>query len=114
MLESSKSKKIKRAVWNFRLGLFTFILFVAVMTINYFREELFGIVPGYAPHNFSFNLTFFIPANFFILICCLVVIIRTLFNWNKWSEARKRFWSLILTIPIILLWVVQIIRIASY
>jgi hypothetical protein len=44
------------------------LLFTLGLTINFFRRELFGIVPGYAPHNFGFNAFFFIPLTSFY--CC--------------------------------------------
>jgi hypothetical protein len=94
-----------KATRTLRMAIVTFGLFVGVMTANHFRLELFGIVPGYAPHNFGFNMLFFIPANLLIILGCFIVIARTLINWNHWRKPTQRIIPLCLTLPIIVEWI---------
>jgi len=66
--------------------------FFIILIINEFRYELFNIRPGYAPHNFGFNFTFFLPSTFLVLIGAFLV----LFNLDKSSNRRERNIRLIL------------------
>jgi len=71
------------------------ILLVIVLTVNEFRWELFEIRPGYAPHNFGFNIFFFVPATVIILYLALVVVIR-----NPKPENRKaKLYSILIVSP---------------
>jgi hypothetical protein len=107
-----KRQRISKEKWTFGIAAVAFTAFVHVMMINIFREELFGIVPGYAPHNFAFNMTFFLPANFLILVLSVGMLIRTLKNWSAWKNKKTKIAILFLTLPISLLWTWQIIRLA--
>ena len=74
-----------------------FILFVLIFFINYFRFELLGIVPGYAPHNFVFNLSFFLPALFISFCYSLFIFGNILIRWKKLPNLWIKFIMLILT-----------------
>lgn len=113
MNQTETIKASRKAIWTLRLAITSLVFFIVVLTINYFRLALFGVVPGYAPHNFSFNLLFFIPTNFLILIMALIVITRILNNWNNWGSLKERIIPLGLTIPIVGLWIFQIVRILN-
>ena len=39
-----------------------FLLHCVAQVVNYHREPWLGIKPGYAPHNFAFNLGFYLPS----------------------------------------------------
>jgi hypothetical protein len=101
-------RTIRTEKWTLKLAAFSFVSLVVVLAINHFREELFGIVPGYAPHNFSFNVSFFIPATLVILITSLISIVGTLYNWNKWRSLKYRMVPLVLTMPIVGLFLFRI------
>ncbi|MDF3079124.1 MAG: hypothetical protein K0S09_3013 [Sphingobacteriaceae bacterium] len=90
------------------------LLFTLGLTINFFRRELFGIVPGYAPHNFGFNAFFFIPFNFLLLLSSLFIILRTASLWTDSSAKKLKVQSLGLTLPIIALMLFQLLRILAY
>jgi len=88
------------------LPTFSLILLIITLIINELRFELFEIRPGYAPHNFGFNIFFSLPSTFLSLICSIIVIVRKTDTKNK----KSKFYSCLIVSPIILLWIWQIIR----
>ncbi len=40
----------------------SFLIFLVAQIVNLNRQAWLGIQPGYAPHNFAFNLSFYGPA----------------------------------------------------
>ena len=56
--------------------------FLAII-FGYFRKELFGIEPGYAPHNFSFNIGLILPLTFLSLFITFIIAIITFVRWKK-------------------------------
>jgi hypothetical protein len=87
-----------------------FGLFILSLIINFYRQELFGFHPRVAGHNFAFNLTFFIPINLIVLILCLTVITKTIVGWKTKENKKAKIIGLSLTIPIVILWTLQIIK----
>lgn len=83
-------------------------LFVLLLTLNYFRLELLGIVPGYAPHNFGFNILFFLPTLIVILIISGLVIGGVLGQWKKIARPRNKLIPLLLTVPIVALFFLRL------
>ncbi|GLB48745.1 hypothetical protein [Neptunitalea lumnitzerae] len=104
------NRKIK---WTFRMSLTSILLLTITLFINYFREPLFGIKEGYAPHNFSFNFMFFIPAKLISLGLGIAVIGRTIKHWTKWNFLNKKILLISLSSPVILLFVYQTIRLLT-
>ncbi len=43
------------------LAVGSFFLLLGVEVVNQNRESWLGVQPGYAPHNFAFNLSFYLP-----------------------------------------------------
>lgn len=101
----------KKLKWTFRMALTSFILLTFTLLINYFREPLLGVKEGYAPHNFSFNLLFFLPAILTSLGLGIAVIGRTIKHWKKWNNLSRKLIFIGLSSPIILLFIFQTIRI---
>jgi hypothetical protein len=58
MAYSRFTERFRRAAF-FALG--SLLLFLVAETVNFNREAWLGVTPGYAPHNFSFNLSFYLP-----------------------------------------------------
>lgn len=86
-------------------------ILIFALLVNEFREPLLGIKEGYAPHNFGFNFTFFLPAMLIALGLGLAVIGRTIKHWKTWTDLNKK-WTLIgLSVPAIGLWAFMILRI---
>ena len=63
-----------------------FLIFCAAQVINYYREPWLGIVPGYAPHNFAFNLSFYIPS---VLLSTCLVLISAIFYFHSVRTLRR-------------------------
>jgi hypothetical protein len=78
-------------------------LFSIALILNYFRYELFGVVPGYAPHNFSFNFSIFIPLTVSALLLSTHVNFRVLLYWSDRPNLLQKLLALLLTTPIIVL-----------
>ncbi|MFN6947251.1 MAG: hypothetical protein ACK4ND_20095 [Cytophagaceae bacterium] len=51
---------------TFIASIVALVLFSIALLVNAFRMELFGIIPGYAPHNFGFNILFLLPCLAFL------------------------------------------------
>ena len=87
--------KLKQGDLNFIISIFLLLSFIIVTTISVYRYEFFGIEPGYAPHNFGFNVTYILPSILIILILCLFVLLRTLIYWNRYTNKTKKIMALV-------------------
>ncbi len=86
-------------------------ILILTLLVNFLREPLLGVKEGYAPHNFGFNVMFFIPSMLIALGLGLAVIGRTIKHWKVWTNLSKK-WTLIgLSIPAIGIWTFLILRI---
>lgn len=86
------------------------ILILAIV-VNHLREPLLGIKEGYAPHNFGFNIMFFLPSMLTALGLGLAVIGRTIKHWKTWTDLYRK-WTLIgMSIPALGIWTFIILRI---
>lgn len=96
---------------TFRISIIALILFIISIIFSYYRQELFGFIPGHLPHNIGFNFKVFAPINLIALTLSLIAIIR---SWNRAMINGKkiRIISIGLTIPVFLFWIANIIRIA--
>ena len=83
-----------------RGALVAVLLYILLLTLNRFRLELFGIVPGYAPHNFVFNMLVFLPGVVIILVTCALVIGNTIRRWKSITLVKNQWIPLLLTVPI--------------
>lgn len=86
-------------------------ILILSLVINEFREPLFGIKKGYAPHNFGFNFLFFLPSMLFAIGLGFAVIGRTIKYWKTWEDLNKKLTLIGLSIPSIGLLIFMIIRI---
>ena len=110
-LTNKQKNKIK---WTLRLAFTSLGILIFALLVNEFREPLLGIQKGYASHNFSFNIMFYIPSLFISLGLSVVVIGRTIKHWRTWADLNKKLVLIGLSIPAIVFWtflVVQIILI---
>ena len=97
-------KKIKydRQKINLIVAIIALALILLANILNYFRLELFGVIHGYAPHNFAFNLTIFFPLNFFGILLSIITLTLTLGKWRKWTNIRMKWTTLIFNFIVIL------------
>jgi hypothetical protein len=98
--------------WDLALAVIAAILLLSALILNYYRYELFGVVHHNAPNNFWFNITFFIPLTVLSLSLSVIVNFRVFFNWADKPNKIKKLISLILTTPIIILFIASCLRLA--
>lgn len=95
----------------FRWAILADSLLIIALVVNYFRLEWLGVVPGYAPHNFSFNVVFFIPIVLTSTLISYFVAGQTLMNWRRLPNIGIKFLTVLMTAPIPILLLIQIIQI---
>lgn len=100
-LALTHKKKLK---WTFRMAYSSLGLLFFLWFVNEFRNYI-GFAKGYAPHNFAFNIGFFIPATFISMIIGITAIGRTIKYWKSWREIKKKWIIIGLSIPGIVFWV---------
>ena len=70
------------------------LLLLLAFILGFFRQQLFGVIPGYAPHNFAFNVILIFPLVFFSLLICFIVVIVINVKWKNLNLKYKIFGSL--------------------
>lgn len=84
---------------NLIFSIVSVITLMIALILNYFRTELFGVVKGYAPHNFGFNMTIFMPLSLLSFLTGIVSIIWLINKWRKRQNTGLKKLTLILSIP---------------
>lgn len=107
-MKTNENKKINSTLI---ISFVALVLFIISLIINFFREELFGFQSGIAGHNFSFNISFFIPINFIVIILCLFVLTKIFILKEFKTDKKNKIISLSLTLTILILWSLQLLRI---
>lgn len=62
------------------------LAFALIFIFGYYRSEWFGVIPGYAPNNFAFNVGLILPLTFVSFVLSVFVFSRALLNWKKRSN----------------------------
>lgn len=62
------------------------LAFALIFIFGYYRLECFGVIPGYAPYNFAFNVGLILPLTFVSFVLSVFVFSRALLNWKKRSN----------------------------
>lgn len=101
----------RKVIWTTRMAIGSLGILILVIVVNLFREPLLGIKEGYSPHNFSFNFIFFIPSLLIALGLSLSVVGRTIKHWKTWTDVRKKWILIGLSVPAIGLWSFLILRV---
>ncbi|MDA0177388.1 MULTISPECIES: hypothetical protein [Mesoflavibacter] len=92
-------RHIKKIKWTTRMAFSSLGILIIALLINEFRVPLFGIKKGYAPHNFGFNFTFFLPSMAIAIGLGFAVIGRTIKHWKTWTNLNKKLVLIGLSIP---------------
>jgi hypothetical protein len=95
---------------NLVVSIISLILIGAAIILNIFRYELFGVVPGNAPNNFSFNLTVFLPLSFFGLLLSSIALIMVFLKWRKWGNKKIRIFTIFFALPAMWLLILLVIN----
>ncbi len=94
--------------WDLGLAILSVLLLATALFLNYYRYEFFGVVPHSAPNNFWFNFTYFIPLTLASFLFSVIAFSRIIGNWKIRVEIRKKVITLILTIPIIVMFFLRL------
>jgi hypothetical protein len=84
---------------NLAFSFFSILALITALLLNYFRTELFGVIKGYAPHNFGFNMTYFLPLIFLSLLSAFVSLVWLRNQWKNRKNGKLKWLTLILNLP---------------
>ena len=99
-LELTHKRKIK---WTFRMSYCSLGLLIFLLLVNEFRNYI-GFAKGYAPHNFTFNIGFFLPSIFISMTIGIMAIGRTIKHWTNWTNLKMKWTIIGFSIPGIGFW----------
>jgi hypothetical protein len=99
--------------WTVGLAFLAFLLFILAEILNNYRSVIFNVTPGSAPQNFFFNMSFFIPINVIAFTLCIIMFFRTVKYWNIWKSRKLKYLVILLTLPIISIWLYGLIKILN-
>jgi hypothetical protein len=68
----------------------SFLVFLVAQIVNLNRQAWLGIEPGYAPHNFAFNLSFYGPVMLLALLLCVASIILYVAGIRRSKRDKQR------------------------
>lgn len=97
-MEQTNNNKIN---WTTLKALSSLLILIFVIIVNNFREELFGIKKGYAPHNFGFNFTVIFPLTVISFGLGLSAITGIIKHWKNWSDSNNKWILIALSSPAI-------------
>lgn len=84
---------------NLSISILSVLSLITAFALNYFRTELFGVIKGYAPHNFGFNMIYFLPLILLSLLSAFVSLIWLGNQWKKRPNRKLKWLTMILSIP---------------
>jgi len=93
--------RLKGDIINLILSILSLVSLTTALLLNYFRTELFGVVKGYAPHNFSFNITYFFPLSIISILTSLVSLIWLKNKWKHRQNKTVKWITLSMSLPAI-------------
>ena len=85
------------------------ILFVVTLLISEYRH-LFGVIKGYAPYEFAFNLIFFLPIMIIVLIIAIILFSKTISERKNYNNKICFYSTLLFNVPILLFWSWLLVR----
>jgi hypothetical protein len=94
----------------FNISLIVLLTFIGLHIISYYRS-IFGVIEGYAPYEFGFNILFFLPGLLFITILALIVSLKVKSKWSNYKNKKLKWFTLVVISPIILFWIYSFLRI---
>ncbi|KIC63890.1 hypothetical protein [Chryseobacterium taiwanense] len=85
-------------------GILNLIFFILILITPEYREY-FGVIKGYAPYEFGFNIEFFFPCMFILLIITIVIFWKTIEENKKYQNKTFFILTIAVTAPILILWI---------
>lgn len=95
-----------------KLSIIAFLMFVVIQTMSETRQ-FFGFDPNSLGSNLDWNFIFYYPMNLLILIICLIVLFRYLYNYKNWKDYSKQKWVIGLIFPFFIWWIYNIMKIVT-
>lgn len=93
----------------FHISILLLSSLIAVLLICHYRR-LFGVIEGYAPYEFTFNMLFFLPSLLIIFIGTLITTLKVKSKWIYYENNRLKWFTMTFLTPIILFLTFIIIR----
>lgn len=85
------NKRKKRFIIIFILSSVSFLLIILEQLLSYYRLELLGLHPGYAPYNFSYNFRYLFPAMFISGVLSIIALILFAHAWWNIRAIKEKF-----------------------
>lgn len=79
------------------------LAFALIFIFGNYRLEWFGVIPGYAPYNFAFNVGVILPLTFISVVISIVVFFRILVSWKKRKNKLDNYFFVFFSLPGIIL-----------
>lgn len=98
---------------TFNISLILLVTFIGLQIISYYRT-LFGVVKGYAPYEFSFNILFFLPMLLLISLGVLIISLKVMTKWKIYENRKLKWFTLIFIAPVILFWIFFFFRLIMF
>jgi hypothetical protein len=98
---------------NLILSIISVLALGIALLLNYYRTEWFGVIKGYAPHNFGFNLIYFIPLLFVHYATAGISLFWLLLRWDSRFNIKIKWVTVLLIIPAILSFILGVIQTIS-
>lgn len=106
--------KAKAQFIDYLLIVIANLAFALIFIFGYYKFEWFGIIPGYAPYNFAFNVGLILPLTFISFVLSVFVFLRALQNWKKRPNKLDNSFLIFFSLPSIILVVRVFISCVSY
>jgi uncharacterized membrane protein len=75
--------KIKAEQVDYILIVIANFALALIFIFGNYRLEWFGVIPGYAPYNFAFNVGVILPLTFISVVISILVFFKILLSWKK-------------------------------
>lgn len=93
------------------LNISIFLLFalISILLISYYRR-FFGVIEGYVPYEFAFNMLFFLPSILFIIVVTFITTLKVKTKWRHYKNVRWKWMTISFLPPVVLFLSYAIIR----
>jgi len=96
---------------NLIISVISGVSLIIALILNYFRTEWFGVIKGYAPHNFGFNFTYFLPLIFLSLVTAFISMVWLFSKWKIRQNKIYKWITLVLFLPTICCFFIMLVSI---
>lgn len=93
---------------NLILAIISVLSLCIALILNFFRTEWFGVIKGYAPHNFGFNIIYFLPLIFIHFLTAGIALIWLLLKWDSRKNLIIKWITFLLIMPAVAFFIISI------